>query len=91
MLFGRRLKELEEETSALKSQLLSASPAPLDIPIPSGSAAPPLRQDEDTNVPRIPTARIARRDPSTDKDPTLSRTIDGLEFASDIIDDCFEL
>lgn len=87
----RRLRELEEETTALKRQLLSASPAAPGIPLPSGDAPPPP-QEEDIDVSRIPTARIIRRnEPSADNDPTLSRTIDGLELASGIIEDCFEL
>lgn len=80
----RRLQELEEETTALKRQLLSASTAPVN--------PPPPRLEEDIDVSRIPTARILRRnEPSADNDPTLSRTIDGLELASNIIDDCFAL
>jgi len=83
-MFSRRLQELEEETIALKRQLLSASPAPVN--------PPPPRQEEDIDVLRTPTARVTRRnEPSADNDPTLSRTIDGLELASSIIDDCFEL
>lgn len=86
----RRLQELEEETTALKQQLLSASSAAPGNPLPSGDVPP--RQEEDINVSRIPTGRIIRRnEPSADNDPTLSRTIDGLELASGIIDDCFEL
>ncbi|KAK9259621.1 hypothetical protein V1519DRAFT_250325 [Lipomyces tetrasporus] len=81
----KRLQELEEETTALKRQLFSASPAAPGNP-------PPPRQEEDIDVSRIPTARIMRRnEPSDDNDPTLSRTIDGLELAPGIIDDCFEL
>jgi hypothetical protein len=87
----RRLQELEEETSALKRQLLSASPAVPGNPLPSGDAPPP-RQEEDIDVSRIPTARIIHHnEPSADNDPTLSRTIDALELAPGIIDDCFEL
>jgi hypothetical protein len=87
----RRLQELEEETTALKRQLLSASPAAPCNPLPSGDAPPPL-QEEDIDVSRVPTARITRRnEPTADNDPTLPRTIDGLELASGIIDDCFEL
>ncbi|KAK9233921.1 hypothetical protein V1525DRAFT_391961 [Lipomyces kononenkoae] len=73
----KRLQELEEETTALKHQLLSASPA-----------AP----GNHIHVSWIPTARTIRHnEPSADNYPTLSRTIDGLELASGIIDDCFEL
>jgi transcriptional regulatory protein LEU3 len=88
----RRLQELEEETSALKRQLLSASPAVPGNPLPSGDAPPP-RQEEDIDVSRIPTASIIRHNekPSAGNDPTLLRTIDGLELAPGIIDDCFEL
>jgi hypothetical protein len=87
----RRLQELEEETTALKRQLLSASPAAPSNPVPSGRA-PPSRQEEDIDVSRIPTARATRRNELTaDNDLTLSRTIDGLELASGIIDDCFAL
>lgn len=87
----RRLQELEEETTALKRQLLSDSLAAPGNPLPSGGAPPP-HQEEDTDVSRVPTVRIIRRnDPTADNDPTLPRTIDGLELASSIIDDCFEL
>ncbi|KAK9320890.1 hypothetical protein V1517DRAFT_194027 [Lipomyces orientalis] len=87
----KRLQELEEETTALKRQLLSASPAAPGNHLPSGHAQPP-RQEEDIDVSRIPTARImCRNEPSADNDPTLSRTIDGLELVPGIIDDCFEL
>ncbi|OCK75277.1 hypothetical protein K432DRAFT_386307 [Lepidopterella palustris CBS 459.81] len=87
----KRLQELEEEATALKRQLLSASPAAPGSPLPSGDAPPP-RQEEDIDVSLIPPARIIRRSgPSADNDPTLSRTIDGLELAPGIIDDCFEL
>lgn len=84
----RRLQELEEETTDLKRQLLSASPATPGNPLPSGDA-PPLGQEEDIDASRIPTPRIIRR--NDENDPTLSRTIDGLELTSGIIDDCFEL
>ena len=87
----RRLQELEEEATALKRQLLSASPTAPGNPLHNGDAPPP-RQEEDIDVSRIPTARITRRNEQTaDNDPTLPRTIDGLELASGIIDDCFEL
>ena len=87
----RRLQELEEETTALKRQLLSASPAASSNPLHNGDAPPP-RQEEDIDVSRIPTARITRRnEPTADNDPTLPRIIDGLELASGIIDECFEL
>jgi hypothetical protein len=87
----RRLQELEEETTALKRQLLSASPATPGNPLPNGDAPPPP-QEEDIDVSRVPMARITRRnEPTADNDPTLPRTIDGLELASSIIDDCFEL
>ncbi|KAF4630772.1 hypothetical protein G7Y89_g7363 [Cudoniella acicularis] len=87
----KRLQELEEEATTLKRQLLSASPAAPGNPLPSGDAPPP-RQEEDIDVSRIPTAGITRRnEPTADNDPTLPRTIDGLELASGIIDDCFEL
>jgi hypothetical protein len=90
-VFYRRLQELEEETTALKRQLLSTSPAAPSNPLPSGDAPLP-HEEEDIDVSRIPAARIIRRnEPSADNDPTLSRTIDGLELASGIIDDCFEL
>ena len=88
---GRQLQELKEEYTALKRQLLPTSPAAPGNPLPSGDAPHP-RQEEDINVSRIPTARIIRRnEPSADNNPTLSRTIDGLELAPGIIDDCFEL
>ncbi len=87
----RRFQELEEETTALKHQLLSASPAAPGNPLPSGDAPFP-RQEEDVDVSRIPTARIIHRnEPSADNNSTLSRTIDGLELAPGIIDDCFEM
>jgi len=87
----RRLQELEEETTALKRQLLSTSPPAPSNPLPSGHSLPPP-QEEDIDVPRVPTARITRRNgPTADSDPTLPRTIGGLELASGIIDDCFEL
>jgi hypothetical protein len=90
-LLFRRLQELEEEATALKRQLLSASPAAPSNPLHSGDGPPP-RQEEDIDVSRIPTARITRRNEQiADNDPTLPRTIDGLELASGIIDDCFEL
>ncbi|KAK9489927.1 hypothetical protein V1508DRAFT_400375 [Lipomyces doorenjongii] len=87
----KRLQELEKETTALKRQLLSAPPAEPGNHLPSGDPPPP-RQEEDIDVSRISTARILRRnEPSADNDPTLSRTIDGLELPPGIIDDCFEL
>jgi hypothetical protein len=87
----RRLQELEEETTALKRQLLPASPAAPGNPLPSGDTPPP-RQEEDIDVSQIPTARITRRnEPTTDNYPTLLGIIDGLDLASGIIDDCFEL
>ena len=76
-MFCRRLQELEEETSALKRQLLSAPSTSPANSLPNGDA-PPLRLER-------------RNEPSTDNDPTLSRSIDGLELAPSIIDDCFEL
>lgn len=87
----RRLQELEEEATALKRQLLSASPAAPRNPLSSGDAPPP-RQEEDIDVSRIPTAKVmCRNETSADNDPTLPRTVDGLELAPGIIDDCFEL
>lgn len=87
----RRLRELEEETTALKHQLLSASTAAPGNPLPSGDA-PPLGQEEDIDVSRTPAARIIRRnEPPADNDPTLLRTIDGVELPPGVIDDCFEL
>jgi hypothetical protein len=87
----RRLQKLEEEATALKRQLLSASPAAPSNSLPSGDAPPPP-QEEVIDVSRISTARITRRnEPTADNDPTLPRTIDGLELASSIVDDCFEL
>ena len=86
----RRLQELEEETAALKRQLLSASPAAPATALPSGDILRP-HPEEDIHASRIPTAGIRRNEPSADNDPTLSRNIDGLELAPGIIDDCFEL
>jgi hypothetical protein len=88
----RRLQELEEETTALKRWLFTANPAASSIPLPDGDA--PLHQEEDIDISQIPTATILRRNERSsdiDIDPTLSRTIDGLELAPDIINDCFEL
>lgn len=81
----RRLQELEEETTALKRQLYSTSPAAPGNPLPPEDAPPPL-QEEDIAVSRIPSARVLRRN-----DPTLPRTLDGLELAPAVIDDCFDL
>ncbi|RDW74907.1 hypothetical protein BP6252_06049 [Coleophoma cylindrospora] len=87
----KRIQELEEETTALKLQLLSASPKAPDIPLLGGDAPPP-HAEEDISVSRAPTVRrIPRNQPSSDHDPTLSRNIDGLELSSGIIEDCFEL
>ena len=91
LVLCRRLQELEEETAALKRQLSSASPSAPSNPLPSEGAVPP-RQEEDVNVSSSPAVRTTRRnETSVDRDPTLSRTIDGLELVPSIIDDCFEL
>lgn len=90
-MYCRRLQELEEETNALKRQLLSTSPTVPSDPLPSGDI-PPTHQEEDINVLQIPMATIARRNEvAADNDPTLSRNINGLELPSFIIDDCFKL
>ncbi|KAF2494481.1 hypothetical protein BU16DRAFT_487600 [Lophium mytilinum] len=87
----KRLQELEEETAALKHQLLSASLAAPGDALPVEDAPTP-RQEENSHVSQIPAAKVMRRnEPSSHDDVTLSRTIDGLELASGIIDDCFEL
>jgi hypothetical protein len=82
--FYRRLQELEGETSALR-QLLSAAPAPRPDPAPNGDALPP-RQKENVDLPRISIAKMGQSN-----EPTVPRTVGGLELASGVIDDCFEL
>jgi transcriptional regulatory protein LEU3 len=87
----RRLQELEEEASTWQRQLSSAFPAAPDNPLPSGGA-PTLGREENIHVLRVPVDNIARpREQSGSSDPTLPRTIDGLELAPGIIDDCFDL
>ncbi|KAI9824846.1 MAG: hypothetical protein M1819_000798 [Sarea resinae] len=89
--YSIRLQELEEEATALKRQLLSASYAAPGNSVPSEDAPTP-DQEELTHVSPVPTARTIRRnDLSADKNPTLPRSIAGLELASGIIDDCFAL
>ena len=84
-MLNRRLQELEGETSALRHLLSSAAPAARADAVISGDALPP-DPEENVNLLQITNAKKAR---STD--PTLPRTIGGLELASGIIEDCFEL
>jgi transcriptional regulatory protein LEU3 len=86
----RRLQELEDEASALR-QLSSAFQAAPGDPLPRGDA-PQLGREQDIPVLRVPIPSITRRNElSADSDPTLPRTIDGLELAPGIINDCFDL
>jgi hypothetical protein len=87
----RRLQELEKETITLKRQLLSDSLVAAGNQFPSVDALPPS-YERDINVSQIPSARIIHRNEQfVETEPTLLRTIDGLELSSTIIDDCFEL
>jgi hypothetical protein len=65
--------------------LLSAAPPARADPVPLGDALP-SRQEESVDLPRNSVTKKTRSN-----DPTLPRTIGGLELASGIIDDCFEL
>jgi hypothetical protein len=104
------LQELEEETAALKQQLIgSGAAASFDTPtsfqsidenstITSGSLLPCLPSlhpnsngtkasiDPSSNEVPVQRGRNVRSN-----DPTLSRSIDGLELEPSMIDDCFTL
>lgn len=84
------MQELEEEATALKYQLLSTSTSAPRTTVRSVGALPPHRQ---TNINTgFSTSTITSHSgPAISSNKTLPRTIDGLELASSIIDDCFEL
>lgn len=87
----RRLQELEEEVAALKRQQQSTSPVQATNPLPGwdGNAQP----GDSGGIVRDPAegTGVMRLDASpTDQEPTMWRTIDGLEVSPGIIDDCFK-
>ncbi|KAF2704755.1 hypothetical protein K504DRAFT_415923 [Pleomassaria siparia CBS 279.74] len=92
----KRLEELEQEASALKNQLLSASPAASANGSHSREAPrlpqPRLPQEVDLqNPPTLTIRRTYQNESSNTNSPTLSRAIEGLELVPGIIDDCFSL
>jgi hypothetical protein len=87
------LQELEEETKALKQQLLSITPAtpstgPVFTTPPAFSAVGDAAQPSVNDVVASPLDSEHRPNPN---DVTESRLLDGLEVGPLIIDDCFGL
>jgi hypothetical protein len=100
----RRIQELEEETAALKQQLRQTS-GPLTFHSVDESRAlasdsvlpysPSIRSDAGgTGVPfeaLSNEALVHRRHNVRSHDPTVSRSIDGIELEPSMIDECFSL